>query len=177
MAVLCFAFAGWSDVFNGGIVGSSTTDQEKLLYITKGELGVREATGNNDGKRVEEYLVSVGLQKGAPYCAAFVSWAFRQAGYANPRTGWSPALFPSGAMVKNPSPGNVFGIYFPGLKRVAHCGFVERVKGSWIYSIEANTNLPGGREGDGVYRRLRHIRTIYCYADWLKADNKMKGGL
>ncbi len=153
---------------------------ERVLNIARAEVGVREATGLNDGKRVEEYLALVGLPKGHPYCAAFISWVFKKAGYDQPRTAWSPALFPKERVVGNSSrdlsslrfprdegKGLVFGIYFPGLKRIAHCGFVSQIKGDWIHTIEANTSLPGSREGDGVYARTRHFRTIRCYADWI----------
>ncbi|MHA4894131.1 C40 family peptidase [Pedobacter sp. PWIIR3] len=139
---------------------------KKLIPIAEAELWVREATGRNDGKRVEEYLASVGLKQGQPYCAAFLSWVFKQAGYAAPRTGWSPDLFPNSRLVKAAAPGNVFGIYFPALKRIAHCGLVTGVQGDWVKTIEGNTNGSGGREGDGVYRRLRHKRSIKAYADW-----------
>lgn len=138
----------------------------RLVELAQGELWVREGTGKNDGERVEGYLASVGLKKGQPWCAAFVSFIFKEAGYAAPRTGWSPSLFPSKRLVKAAAPGNVFGIYFPALKRIAHCGFVERSDEDWISSIEGNTGPGGGREGDGVHRRKRHKRTIYKYADW-----------
>ena len=140
----------------------------KLVELAQGELWVREETGNNDGERVEGYLASVGLKKGQPWCAAFISFIFKQAGYPAPRTGWSPSLFPVARLVKAAAPGNVFGIYFPALKRIAHCGFVERKDGDWITSIEGNTGAGGAREGDGVHRRKRHKRTIYKYADWTK---------
>lgn len=139
---------------------------KKLIPIAQAELWVREETGNNDGKRVEEYQATVGLKKGDPYCAAFISWVFKQAGYSAPRTGWSPSLFPVAKLVKAAAPGNVFGIYFPSLKRIAHCGFVEHIKGDWISTIEGNTNVSGSRECDGVHRRLRHKKTIYTYSDW-----------
>ncbi len=120
---------------------------KKLIPIAEAELWVREATGGNDGKRVEEYLNAVGLKKGDPYCAAFVSWVFKQAGYDAPRTGWSPALFPTSRLVKAAEPGNVFGIYFPALKRIGHCGLIAGVQGDWIQTIEGNTDGSGGREG------------------------------
>ena len=149
------------------ILGPKRQNAHKpLIPIAQAELWVREATGNNDGSRVEEYQASVGLKQGAPYCAAFVSWVFEQAGYASPRTGWSPALFPFPKLVKAAAPGNVFGIYFPSLKRIAHCGFVESVKGDWVTTIEANTNITGSREGEGVYRRVRHKRSVYRYSNW-----------
>lgn len=150
----------------------SAAEGQRLIGIARRELGVKEATGHNDGKEVEAYLQAVGMVKGQPYCAAFVSWVFKKAGYRKPRSAWSPALFPAKLQVRSPAPGHVFGIYFPELKRIAHCGLVSQVKGDWIGTIEANTNLPGSREGDGVYARTRHFRTIRCYANWTG-----KGGL
>jgi hypothetical protein len=71
----------------------------------------------------------------------------------------------------------LFGIYFPTLKRIAHCGAIEQVNGNWISGIEGNTSVNGSRDGDGVYRKLRHIKTIYRYADWItkKPILKAKG--
>ncbi|MEJ2883302.1 hypothetical protein [Pedobacter sp. GR22-6] len=69
--------------------------------------------------------------------------------------------------LKTDARGLVLGIYFPSLKRIGHVGLVEYVKGDYIHSIEANTNVIGSREGDGVYRKIRHRRTIYKYSDWL----------
>ena len=146
--------------------GNVSNRPKGLIPIAMAELWVREKTGHNDGKRVEEYLSAVDLKKGDPWCAAFVSWVFRQAGYPLPRTGWSPALFPTLKLVKAAAPGNVFGIYFPALKRIGHCGIVLASRKDWISTIEGNTNASGGREGDGVYRRLRHKKSIRLFSDW-----------
>ncbi len=62
--------------------------------------------------------------------------------------------------------GLVFGIYFPKLGRIGHCGLVEGVQGDFCRTIEGNTSVAGSREGDGVYRRLRHRRTIAKFSDW-----------
>ncbi|MES2455794.1 MAG: peptidoglycan-binding protein [Bacteroidota bacterium] len=140
--------------------------QKKLIPIAEAQLWVREASGQNDGVQVEAFLSAAGLKKGNPWCAAFVSWVHQQAGYNAPRTGWSPALFPVNRLVKAAAPGNVFGIYFPALKRIAHCGFVTRRHGSWVVTVEGNTSIAGSREGDGVYQRMRHFRTLSKYADW-----------
>jgi hypothetical protein len=152
------------------------------LGIARAEVGVREV-GQNGGKRVSEYLAYTGIKVSAPYCASFVSWCFGQAGYKEPRTAWSPAMFPKGRVVnldpshaRDDKRGLVFGIYFSGLKRIGHVGFVEVVRGEWIQTIEGNTNVGGcrvvpprndDREGDGVYRRMRHKRTISKYSNWL----------
>ncbi len=73
---------------------SGIEDRNNILAIAAKELGVREATGNNDGKRVEEYLRYTHLGKGYAWCAAFVSWCYGQAGLSQPRNPWAPALFP-----------------------------------------------------------------------------------
>lgn len=43
------------------------------------QVGVREKSGRNDGYMVEQYLKSVGLSKGNPYCAAGQYWRFYSA--------------------------------------------------------------------------------------------------
>lgn len=131
------------------------------------ELGLREQSGRNDGAQVERFLKVVGLLKGEPWCAAFISWVFYETGFEKPRTGWSPALFPVSRLARSALPGNVIGIYFPDKKRIAHVGLIEKEDGSWIVSIEGNTNVEGSREGDGVYRKRRHKKAIYQISDWI----------
>lgn len=173
--MFCFAFAGWCSLPGGSTV--STNDYDRIVGLAQAQIGVREATGNNDGLQVEAYLSAARLKNGQPWCAAFLTWVFKQAGYDQPRTGWSPALFPVSRQVKTASAGLVFGIYFPALNRIAHCGLVEQVKGNWITGIEGNTNVSGSRDGDGVYRKLRHVKTVHRYADWIINHSKKKGGL
>jgi hypothetical protein len=160
LGILCFTAFGRSGVPQRNPV-------EELMNVCRSQLGVRELTGKNDGAKVESYLKYVGFTKGNPWCAAYVSWVFKQAGYPTPKTAWSPALFPADHVVKEPAAGLVFGIFFADLKRIAHCGFVENLQGDFVLTIEGNTNVEGSREGQGVYRRLRHKRTINKYANWL----------
>nr|WP_226905010.1 peptidoglycan-binding protein [Pedobacter schmidteae] len=150
------------------VVKTKKENYENVIKIARKEIGVREKGCQNCGARIRDYLNCVGIKSPAPYCAAWVSWCFAQAGYPQPRTAWSPALFPAARVVKAPEPAIVFGIYFPKLKRIAHVGLVARLQGDWIVALEANTNVAGSREGQGVYERLRHKRTIHRYADWLK---------
>lgn len=160
LGLICFAAFGRSGVPQRNSVN-------EIMNIARAELGVREKTGKNDGIKVEAYLKYVGFKKGNPWCAAYVSWVFKQAGYPKPRTAWSPSLFPSARLIKEPSAGMVFGIYFLDLKRIAHCGLIENIQGDFLLTIEGNTNVEGSREGQGVYRRLRHKRTVNKYANWL----------
>ncbi len=175
---------------------------QNLRRIYTSQIGVREKTGKNDGPEVEKYLRYVGLGPGNAWCAALVSWTFGQAGFDQPKTAWSPALFPDkrvvwarkqqkpdGAMPglitynlqrTTPLSGDVFGIYFSELKRIAHCGFVDEWDGKWCTTVEGNTNDAGsvGTNGnpanpiragpdEGVYRKKRLIKTIYKVTDWV----------
>lgn len=144
---------------------NNETDQ-RIVAAARKEIGTREGDVPNTGPKVSQYLRYVGIKTPAPWCAAFVSYVFKQAGYPAPRTAWSPDLFPAKRLVGEARPGVVFGIYFSSLKRIAHCGIVEDVKGSWVFSVEGNTNTDGSREGNGVHRRVRHVRSIYRFANW-----------
>jgi hypothetical protein len=179
LALLCFVSIGSSwradrsfikygrtdQSANDGRISDAEQGRKKILAIAEKEIGVQESH-ENSGARVDTYNAYVGLKK-VPWCASFVSWVFGQAGYAQPCTAWSPALFPGNRLVQNPLAGMVLGMYFPELKRIAHCGIIAGVRGDWIESIEGNTSINGSREGTGVFRRTRHKRTIRCYADWL----------
>ncbi|MDR6784595.1 uncharacterized protein (TIGR02594 family) [Pedobacter africanus] len=165
IVLVCLAAAG-----SGWGFGRSTlkeeTGYERVVRIARKEISVREIS-ENSSPRIREYLSCVGIKEAAPWCASFVSWCHKEAGFAQPRTPWSPSLFPKARVVKEPLPGCVFGIYFNALGRVAHCGVVVKLHGGNVYTVEGNTSVAGSREGDGVYARVRHRRTIYCYADWI----------
>lgn len=175
LGIICFTATGSFGMFMRGMLIPPTADQQirtQLVNIASKEIGVREQTGNNDGPRVEQYLAAVKLKKGQPWCAAWVSWVYAQAGLPQPRSGWSPDLFPSSRITPSALPGDVLGIYFADLKRIAHVGLVVERRGDWVTDLEGNTNITGGREGDGVYKKMRHIKTIYQTADWVSERRK-----
>ena len=167
----------------------SKAEEDKRIQVRRiytAELGIKEKTGKNDGPRVEEYLRHASLERGDPWCAAFVCWVFDKAGVDNPRTGWSPDLFPKERLVwerkkaavagrkavKNlPKNGDVFGIWFPEKGRIAHAGFVDKWSDTWLITVEGNTNEAASREGDGVYRKRRLVRTVYQVSQFV--DEKM----
>ncbi len=149
-----------------------TSIRQKIIDIASGEIGVREATGNNDGKRVEEYLRYTNLGKGYAWCSAFVSWCFGQAGLQEPRNPWSPALFPNartycrGDACRRPvtwlkiNPADIFGIYGQSARRIDHVGLVKSVQDSYLITIEGNSN-------NRVESRRRHLSTVYALANWV----------
>lgn len=178
--LICVALLGSAIEPDGNILAqrkhlfsaAELSTAQKVLEVANSQTNVRELTGCNDGKAVEAYLHYTGNRKGEPWCASFVSWVFGQAGRTAPRTAWSPDLFPKSKLVERPRLANVFGIYFLNLKRIAHCGIVIGQTGEWIVTVEGNTNLNGSRDGDGVYRKYRHCKTIKAYSDWLKIEEK-----
>jgi len=63
--------------------------------------------------------------------------------------------------VANPGliqPGMVFIMDFGG--GMGHTGFVERVEGGYLHTIEGNTDASQTREGGGVYRLQRKVGSI-----------------
>src|SRR3546814_750968 len=137
--------------------------QIRTIYTQ--EIGVREKSNKNDGERVGEYLKYTGLNEGYAWCAAFVSWSFGQAGLKEPKTAWSPSLFPNKRIIwrKNqnkpiPQAGDVFGIYYSNLKRIAHAGFIDQWGDKYVITVEGNTKDANSREGEGVYRKRRRTK-------------------
>ncbi|PRD46925.1 peptidoglycan-binding protein [Sphingobacterium haloxyli] len=144
----------------------------RIVEIAAAEIGVKEATGNNDGARVEAYLAHTGLGKGHAWCAAFVSWCYGQAGLAEPRNPWSPALFPNARTYCRADacrgsktstrikPADIFGIYSHRAKRINHVGLIRKLERKYLLTIEGNVN-------NSVLSKRRHLSTVYALADWL----------
>ena len=141
------------------------------LCIAITQNGIEEVPrGSNGGKDVEAYLRSVGLAKGYAWCMAFVYWCVNKAsmelGNKNPlvRTGGVLVQWNSCTLRKLPKtssaikPGDIFVMEFGG--GTGHTGFVEKVEGSLIHTIEGNTNEDGSREGYEVARRVRPLSSF-----------------
>jgi hypothetical protein len=140
--------------------------------------GVREV-GKNAGPDVEKYLHCLGMTKGSPWCAAFVSWCVMTSrGLAKPPkwcSGSAVSLFqmsgknavkvtPVDADYKSKvKPGYIWSRAKDATAAAAarkgswcqgHTGIVVAVDAIGFHTIEGNTNAAGSREGDGVYRKL-----------------------
>jgi hypothetical protein len=139
------------------------------------QIGVREATGQNDGEKVEMYLRSVGFGKGYSWCAAFVKWVFDQCGVATRITAWSPTAHNKYNPVwfqkkhyQEAEPGDVFTVYSVSKKRIVHTGFFHRqVNDNFFETVEGNTNEGGSSNGDGVYKRKRSFNATFSITRWL----------
>lgn len=158
----------------GFLHANSLRNRVKNTY--ESEIGTKELTGKNDGVKVEEYLKAVNMKKGFSWCAAFVSWTLNKCGISNPRSAWAPSYFSkkntiyqSGKYLfpNTPAAGDVFGIYFPNKKRIAHVGFIDSWGNKYAITVEGNTNEAGSREGDGVYKKRRLLRQIYSVSTFI----------
>lgn len=133
------------------------------LAVAKTQVGKKEnPLGSNWGHPVAQYLAAVGINFPASWCMAFVYWCFGGNTVYNPmyRSGgvlkvWqnTPAKY---KVYKDPQPGDVF-IMDKG-RGLGHTGIVEQTDGTFIYTIEGNTNDTGSREGIEVCRMGRVIK-------------------
>jgi hypothetical protein len=168
----------WASLFDVSNTVTTTASElfREVLKVAQKEIGVREVPpGSNRGPRVEEYLKSVGVDPGGPWCAAFVYWCFDQAcsnlGRQNPvfKTGscmdhWRKTKgekITSTNAINNPSlvePGSVFIIRRGDWQ--GHTGLVLSISDGYINTIEGNTNNDHSAEGVGVFGLRRKINTI-----------------
>lgn len=142
--------------------------RQRVIDTALSQVGVREATGHNDGVAVEKYLKVCGLGKGYAWCAAFVSWIYYVNQVTTFKTAWAPGWFPSSRVNKpgvTPQPGDVGGLWMNG--RISHVFFIYQWSEKVTKTIEGNTNEAGSREGDGVYVKRRLTRQIYKTAHWV----------
>ncbi|GIW72830.1 MAG: hypothetical protein KatS3mg102_2372 [Planctomycetota bacterium] len=129
----------------GRPVAPGRTNRIGALQAALTQIGVREASGNNDGVPARRY--SGGRE--VPWCANFVSWAFRQAGTPLPGNQWSLGscdymmnqLKQNGVWFDRgqgmPQPGDIIMFGRPG--DATHVGIVERVEGGRVYTVEGNS--------------------------------------
>lgn len=145
---------------------------ELALHIAATQVGVVE-TSWNSSPMIDKYLGLVKLKKVA-WCASFVYWCLRRAGISRsslPKRWKAPAVRfwvawakKEGRITKTPNRGYLF-FWLNGTR--GHIGFVNRVGGNGLFrTIEGNTNFRGAREGDGVYRKKREIRTMDNNEQW-----------
>ncbi len=157
---------------------------ECLVESARAEIGVMEESPNA-GKRVNEYLKTVGLPGGFFWCGAFISWLHKRCGLPTPKgAGAARAWFAPGPrllfqrgragddLAGKLQPGTVVGFYYSNLGRIGHIALVAEapVGGGMLKTIEGNVGPDGGhgvnRNGDQVGGKRRYVRSVYSAADW-----------
>lgn len=144
---------------------------QRSLEIALSHEGISEKPkGSNSGPEVNIYLRSVGLGPGYAWCMAFVYFCVEKAAaelcLKNPlqKTGGVMLQWNTTKLRKFPKtskaikPGDIFIMEFG--HGTGHTGFVEKISGGLIYTIEGNTNDDGSREGYEVARKQRTLSSI-----------------
>jgi hypothetical protein len=132
------------------------------LAVARRNLGIKEGPRN-----ANPYAAIAGHANNAAWCATFVSACLVKAGvFKAPPPAAGAAYCPSlKAMLKpvvraDVRPGDVMFLYFPGMGRDAHTGFVEAVFPTYVITIEGNTDVAGGRTGGQVMRKKRAYKGL-----------------
>ena len=122
------------------------------------QVGIREATGNNDGTDVEKYLKSGGLGKGYPWCGSFVNWTLNNSGInvsgvrGNPNLALNWRGF--GTKLDKPAYG---AIATKSRNGGGHVGFVAGI------TSNGGIVLLGGNQNDSVNYTVYSPGTVFHY--------------
>lgn len=125
--------------------------EQKTLQVAKGFLGVREATGHNDGTQVNAFQRYVARGAawllGQPWCVCFVIYCVKKAAGALgvtsrlPLTASSSELYrwylAHGLLLAKPKPGCV-GLVRGGKTGHEHAFLVHDVDGETLVTVEGN---------------------------------------
>lgn len=149
--------------------------RERLVKSMEKYVGIKEATGHNDGKEIKKILRNVGLPEGNAWCAAVQVQAHDDVNIPNPHSAYCPDWFKSNVVFEKTQMtidkfqakrGQVFGLWIEYKHRVGHMGMLTGESKFSYNTDEGNTNGDGSDEGDGCYRKIRNKRSIYVIADY-----------
>ena len=151
--------------------------RDRLDSCAQKYMGIREATGNNDGPAVEAILRNVHLGKGYAWCAALQAQIFDDAHIKNPHSAYCPDWFKYDVVYRRDKPtpipfkakrGQNAGFFIPAKGRVGHIGMIYD-ESKFNYSVhEGNTNDAGSDEGEGAYNKIRNKKSVFIIADHVK---------
>lgn len=144
---------------------------ERALHQARSQVGVEEVPrGSNWGPQVSEYLKATGLNSPAYWCAAFVTWCYKQSKsiYILPKNKastyyWFVFAKQSNILFKTPERGDLF---VWNNDNGGHIGFVMEVKGDRFRTIEGNSNTDGSRNGYEVVERWRSVDELVRHKRW-----------
>ena len=153
---------------------------ELVAAQAESKIGIRESGGNNKGEALAPFFAADSYKPNAgddgyAWCAAFVCWAVKAAmvlsgqkfTFTRPTTpgawafeDWSLAQDNSTQTKRNPRGDIQRGDIV--IFRFSHIGIATSPvdKDGHFMTVEGNTNGAGSREGDGVYRKRRHIDLV-----------------
>lgn len=152
----------------------------ELVAAAKREIGTCENPPNSNKVKYNTWMYNGKEVEGSqyPWCAAFVSWLFRDNQILCKKTASCADMLAwfekKGQLVKVPHPGDiVFFKFSTNNRRTNHVGIVESVDGKAIYTIEGNTSLTSNDNGGKVMLRKR-TGGMVAYARPLYSDTPVK---
>lgn len=151
---------------------SSLPDIPKHLKIAYSYIGTTEATGKNDGPKIEYILKRQGGAKGASYCAYFVSMCIDSAKVKEPTVRPGMAIgfkrknsIPANDVLigkVNVPPGTII-VWKKGETIFGHAGLVYDWGKRYGTTVEGNTSsgqTGSQSNGDGIWMRKRSIEPL-----------------
>lgn len=151
--------------------------REDVIKYAKSFIGIQEETNRNDGFFIENVLLKpLKVPAGSAYCAAYVSFIYRDCNIKSPNSAWSPdwaktkdAVYLKNKLgdISNAKKGDVVSFWRESKGRVGHVGIYERKLGNYIYTIEGNTSDMNDKGRDGIWGRVRHKSTIYTVTNYI----------
>ena len=143
-------------------------------------IGIKEATGRNDGKQVNAFQVATGNKTGDAWCASFVAYCLKSVGIKITGNGAARSWFDNRHTVWRLSEhgakrfhelaayrANTGGLYFAKLGRIAHIFFIHNLKDDKVITVEGNTSNQLSREGNGCFQCIRKIKQIHSVSNWI----------
>jgi uncharacterized protein (TIGR02594 family) len=128
------------------------------LEVAKAEIGRGETIANNKGADIARYRAD-----GVPWCAAFVSYCLKEAGYDLPYLLRAKSFLKYGKRIETPKPGDLV-VFWRGTPGAAtgHVGIVEAVTDEEIIVIEGNRGDFPAKVERVVYNR-RNIPRLLAF--------------
>lgn len=153
--------------------------RERALHVARSLDFVRE-TKSNDGYWVRLFLKLAGVGIPAPWCAAFVWYCLKKAGFEGKGPKFPASTYywfvwarDSRRLIqpihKNDAKARVMrgDLFIWNGKNGGHIGFVLRVLPNGDFqTLEGNTNTAGAREGIGVFERVRTLNELTRHKRW-----------
>lgn len=172
LIVTSFTFAGEQEV------------RECLELWNLKNIGIREATGNNDGGFINHIQKMCKSPLGSSYCACYVNAGFIDCGVPKEHLPWCPAWTPCWEQTEytvfirgvrgdweDVQQMDMFLLYYQHLARVGHIGFIAEInlEKGYIITYEGNTADPENEwnPGEGVHGKKRKLSQIYKVVNYV----------
>lgn len=155
----------------------------KILDIAVLEIGTKESPPDSNSVKYNDWIYGKQVSGSAyPWCAAFVSWCFYQAGYPIVGAGYKKGFIGCqyavtnvkkwGRIVTVPQAEDVVFFDWNSDKKFDHTGIFVKDLGNGIFeSIEGNTSLGNDSNGGEVMLRQRRYSTAIFVRPFVLEEN------